>query len=213
MFWKNSLFFGLSLDEEQKIYVDSMFNNRLTIVNAKAGSGKTTLAVAVALYKHQQNGQKLLYTFNPTEEDKLGFLPGDLSEKTAPYIVPLKDALIKLNQDPQRAIFNESTNFGEHAWVYAEPHTYSRGTNKEGLTIILDEAQNWTKPQFKKFLTRIHDNCTVIVIGHTGQCDLPDPSMSGFQDVINHFKDKSYAQICTLSKNYRGQLARDADEL
>lgn len=194
---------------EQEAYVDSIFNNQLTIVDARSGSGKTTLAVASAHLMQKP----LVYLFNPVEEGKLGFRPGTQCEKESDYLQPLRDALLAINENPMRSIATDATSMKQGAWIEAKSHIFLRGTNLSDVTVIVDEAQNMTLPDLKKILTRIHDSCKVIVIGHTGQCDLHDPRKSGFPTLINHFRDKEYAQFLVLTKNFRGILAQDADEM
>lgn len=205
------LFFGLNLTDEQRIYVDSIFDNQLTIVNAKAGTGKTTLAVGAAKILNKP----LYYIFSPIEEDKLGFTPGEIEDKESKYIVPLLDALKEIKEDYRFALYKESNpeHIRKVAWVYAKSHVFARGSNIKNATVIIDEAQNFTRGELKKVLTRIHDNCKVIMIGHDGQCDLDYPEKSGFVPYLNHFKNESYAKVVELSKNFRGHLARHADEL
>ncbi len=208
---RDHIFFGLGpkLTDEQREYVDSIFDRQLTICNAKAGTGKTTLAVAAA----KLLGKPLLYVFNPTEERRMGYRPGTQEEKESAYVVPLMDALLAINENPAEAIVNPA-NPGAlksgKAWVTAKSHVFARGTNIRGMTVIIDEAQNFTRSDLRKVLTRIHDDCTVIMIGHTGQCDLVG-SRSGFADYIEHFRDKPYAKVCELTRNFRGRLATDAD--
>lgn len=221
---KNSMFFGFKerMTEEQKEYVDSMFDNQLTIVDAPAGTGKTTLAIAAA----KMSGKKLVYIFAPVEEQSMGFRPGDQFEKELAYLGPLMGALIEMGENPSKAIYNEvlarDPKLGKdmmkyektgETWVYPRSHVFARGTNISDRFVIIDEAQNFTKSELKKVLTRIHDDCTVLIIGHHFQCDLPDKADSGLLPYIDLFKDKPYAKICTLTKNFRGQLAQDADTL
>lgn len=205
------LFFGLSLTDEQKEYVDSIFDNQLTIVNAKAGTGKTTLAVGAA----KLLGKPLHYVFSPVEEGALGFTPGTVEEKEAKYVQPLLDALNEIREDHRFAIHREENpeHIKEVAWVYPKSHVFARGTNLKEATVIIDEAQNFTRGELKKLLTRIHDTCHVIVIGHDGQNDLDDPSKSGFLPYLEHYREESYAKVVNLTKNFRGQLAKHADEL
>jgi len=214
---KYELFFGLELTQEQERYVDSIFDNQITFVNAKAGTGKTTLAVGSARILRDMNPkQDLHYIFSPCQEDRIGFLPGDPSEKEAPYRAPLEDALIKIDENPSQVIFNPKDLMAmkqKKYWVYAYSHVYMRGTNKEGCTLIIDEAQNFTHDELKKVLTRVHDNTKVIVIGHTGQCDLKKPELSGFADYMEWFRNESYCGVVELTKNFRGPLAQHADNL
>ncbi|WP_339273784.1 PhoH family protein [Paenibacillus sp. FSL W8-0426] len=211
---KDTMFFGFAdkLTPEQRKYVDSIFDNRITFVNARSSTGKTTLAVAAA----KLIGKPLIYVFSPVEEGRMGFRPGTQREKEAAYITPLTDALAEIGENPEKAIYNPE-NFAsakrmEH-WVYPMSHVFARGINIKGKTVILDEAQNMTRGELKKLLTRIHDDCTVIVIGHTLQCDLPDESKSGFAPYIEHFRRQPYASVCELTRNFRGELAQHADEL
>lgn len=210
---RDHIFFGLGpkLTDEQREYVDSIFDKQLTICNAKAGTGKTTLAVAAA----KLIGKPLLYVFNPTEERRMGYRPGTQEEKESAYVVPLMDALLAINENPAEAIVNPANPAAlksGKAWVTAKSHVFARGTNIRGMTVIVDEAQNFTRSDLRKVLTRVHDDCTVIMIGHTGQCDLVG-SRSGFADYIEHFRDKPYAKVCELSRNFRGRLATDADAI
>jgi phosphate starvation-inducible protein PhoH len=201
------LFFGIKLTSEQREYADSIFDNILTICNAKAGTGKSTVAVGCAKLLNQP----LYYLIAPTQEKVLGFLPGGTKEKEAPYLSPLKDALLEIGELPEKSIFDE-TNPHPSAWVFAKSHTYLRGSNLKNATIIIDEAQNYSINELRKTLTRIHDSCTVILIGHHEQCDIP-VKQSGFIPYIEHFKTKDYANIVQLTKNFRGRLAQDADEI
>lgn len=200
---------------EQEKYLDSIENNILTLCNAKSGSGKTTLAVAMAHFMQKD----LLYLFTPVEEDKMGHRPGEQENKDRAYLGPLFDALTDIGENPAQAIKSqdELTAKGQpNAWVTATSHVFLRGTNigKGGnLLAIIDEAQNWTINELKKTLTRFHDDATVVVIGHDGQIDLKNPERSGFGRVLYHFRAKEYANICYLTKNFRGILSTDADEL
>ncbi|KQL18832.1 PhoH family protein [Cytobacillus solani] len=209
----NNMLFGFEplLTEEQRAYVDSIFDNQLTIVNAKSGTGKTTLAVACA----KLLGKPLIYTFSPVEEGSLGFTPGTVEEKESKYTQPLLDALIEIREDPRFAIKSEKNPdmINEGAWIIAKSHTFVRGTNIKDSVLIVDEAQNFTRGELKKLLTRVHDTTKVIVIGHDKQIDLKDPKKSGFAPYIEHFRDEPYANVLELTKNFRGRLAQHADEL
>lgn len=216
------LFFGMAnkLTEEQRDFVDAMYSDEYDIVfcNSPAGTGKTTLAVAVAKLLVAEKRQKgLVFTFSPVEESKMGFRPGSQFEKEFEYTVPLRQALIEINEQPDKVILStepDMKKLKEGAyWVEAMTHTFARGINIKDKVVIIDEAQNWTVSQLKKLLTRCHDSSKVIVLGHTGQCDLPDPKQSGFQKYIDHYKGKERAIECHLSKNFRGWMAQHADTL
>lgn len=210
------MFFGLGdrLTEEQEVYLDAIADPQvqMVIVDAPAGTGKTTLAVAMA----KLLAKPMHYFFAPVEEDKMGFRPGSQSKKDAEYLQPLRDALLTVGEKPMKAIAIEDDltqmKHGD-AWVHAKSHVFTRGINLSGCTVIIDETQNWTTSQLRKVLSRIHDDCKVIVIGHSGQCDLDDPSTSGFARLKEHFAPKEYVRVCQLTKCFRGRLAEDADKL
>lgn len=218
----NLLFgFGSKLTDEQKIYVDSIFDYQLTMVNARSGTGKTSLAVACA----KIIGKDLYYIFSPVEEGAMGYRPGSQEEKESDYLSALKDALLEIDENPIQVIYREDFLADQKSkkkmtdalkngtvWVYPKTHTFVRGMNIKDATVIIDESQNFTKLELKKVLTRIHDNCKVIMIGHTGQIDICDGD-SGFAEYIEHFKDEEYANLCELSWNFRGKLAHHADKI
>lgn len=211
---KDNLLFGFEpkLTNEQRAYVDSIFDSQLTIVNAKSGTGKTTLAVACA----KIIGKPLVYIFAPVQEKAMGFRPGDQEEKEREYLTPLTDALLEINEPPEKVIYSkenvEALKAG-HVWVYPMSHIFARGINIKEKTVIIEESQNFTKNELKKVLTRIHDTCTVIMIGHDGQIDIQDPRKSGFVPYIEHFKNEPYCKSLELTVNFRGKLAQHADEL
>lgn len=211
-------FFGLTLDEEQKEFRDAIWNKDKLVVlcNAKAGSGKTQIAICTAelLCKYgRYNG--IVYITAPTQEQRLGYLPGTIQQKVAAYSEPLYEAAIKANINMDQASFDniDAVKNGT-AYIQCMSHNYLRGCNFENKVVIIEEAQNYYFDQLKKVLTRMHDTCKVIVIGHTGQNDLIHRSeRSGFAPYLQHFKTVDWAQICTLSKNYRGIISEFSDEL
>ena len=219
---KDHIFYGINLTDEQRTYVDSMMDNKVTVVDSVAGTGKTTLAVGVAAILQK----KLYYVFSPVEEDKMGVRPGTQEEKENAYIGPLKCALAALNYLPEQCIYSETKamdprfakqqSMNEKAgniWVYPMSHVFARGINIEDAFVLIDEAQNLTVDELQKVLTRCHDSCTIVLAGHTGQCDLENKSLSGFPPYREFYKRKPYANVCRLTKNFRGQVSRDADTI
>lgn len=212
-------FYGLELDEQQQFFAESIWNpeNLVVFCNACAGSGKTTIAAGVANMLVQYGlYDGIVYVVAPVQEEKSGFLPGDADQKTQVYARPLYRALVKLGINPYTTINQESISNQKNGTGYidCESHLWSRGDTYENKVIIIDEAQNFYKDELKKVLTRVTDTSKTIVIGHTGQCDLYHyPERSGFAPYIEHFKDESYAQMCELTKNYRGKVSTKADEL
>jgi phosphate starvation-inducible protein PhoH len=212
-------FYGMTLNEEQKVFAEAIWNpeNLIVFCDSKAGTGKTTIAVGVANMLVQYGlYDGIVYIAAPVQEEKLGYMPGDLQDKVSLYFDPLYQALIKLNINPnttinQLSIDNQKNGTG---YIDAITHVFLRGQNFENKVIICEESQNLYCDELKKVLTRIHDNCKTIVIGHTGQCDLYHyPERSGFAPYIKHFANEQYAQVCTLNKNYRGVVSNHADEL
>ena len=216
---KDHPFYGFKLDEEQTAFRDAIWNPEKLIVfcNAKAGTGKTFVATATAnlLVKYGLY-DGIVYISSPTQESKLGFLPGEIEDKTAVYSEPLIEALMKLNINPGTAVHQYSIMNQKNGTSYIDAitHVYLRGCNFENKVVILDETQNYYCDELKKTLTRMADNCKVIVIGHSGQIDLyHNPENSGFVRYLNHFKDDPRTAVCELNTNYRGWISSHADAL
>lgn len=212
-----NMFYGLKLDEEQLAFANAIWNPDYDIVfvNAKAGSGKTTIATGVAnLLVHYGFYDGIVYIMAPYGERTQGYLPGTITEKSSVYFEAFYQALINCDINPNTAINNETMVNQKNGtgFITCLTDTYLRGTNLNNAVVIIDEAQNYTVPQLKKTLTRIGDRAKVIVIGHDMQCDISSPMLSGFTKYINHFKNEERAAVCTLSHNYRGWISRHADE-
>lgn len=212
-------FYGLELDKDQQAFAEAIWNpeNLIVFANACAGSGKTTIAVGVANMLVQYGlYEGIVYVVSPVQEEKSGFLPGDADQKTQVYTAPLYDALKKLDINPFTAVNQESIANQKNGTGYIDcvSHLWLRGCNLENKCVIVEESQNFYKDELKKVLTRIADSSKTIVIGHTGQCDLyHNPERSGFAPYIEHFRNEPYAQVCQLTKNYRGKVSTHADEL
>ena len=214
---KNS-FYGLVLDEEQAAFVAAIKDLSKTIVfcDAPAGTGKTTLAMGAANIRVQDKRNELegiVYIVSPYGEQKQGYLPGSITEKSEVYYEPAYQAMIEVGMNPNTDVYSESMvsrKKGE-AFVKMLTHTYLRGTNLQKKVVILDESQNYTVAELKKVLTRCHDSCKVIVIGHTGQIDIRGGS--GFQKYLEHFQDQEKCAVCRLTTNHRGWLSTYADML
>lgn len=210
--------FEFDLDAEQAAFVEAILSKDKTIVfcNAAAGTGKTTLAIGAAniLVKDKRNDYNgIVYIVSPYGEQKQGYLPGSITEKSEVYYEPAYQAMIECGMNPNTDVCSESMTSKKRgeAFVKLLTHTYLRGTNLSKKVVIIDEAQNYTVPELKKVLTRVHDDCKVIVIGHTGQIDIS--AGSGFAKYIEHFRKYEDAIICALTVNHRGKISRYADEL
>lgn len=205
-----NLFYGLgsTLTDEQRSYIHSIFNNDITFCNAIPGSGKTTVAVAAGRFLVESRKKKgIIYIFSPVEEDTMGHRPGDQNEKEEAYLGPLKDALASIGLQP------DHINKEQNGWVFGKSHTFLRGTNLEDYVIIIDEAQNYTLSELRKTLTRIHESCTTIVIGHSGQIDLKYKHQSGFERYLRHFKGQEKAGVVKLTHDFRGWVSKHADSI
>lgn len=216
---ENHPFYGLDCsDEEQVAYRDALWdkNKRIVLVDACAGSGKTTLAVAVALmYVKYGICDEAYYVRTPSSEGRIGFLPGDRSSKERSYMQPLYSSLITLGENPITLInddnfINQKMGTGVFTTM---TDVYILGSDFSKKFVIIDEAQCMTSEQLKAILTRCHDDCKVVVIGSTLQIQGINPEQSGLIKCIDHFKDKEWAQVCYLTKNYRGELSAWADKL
>lgn len=211
-------FYGIELDEEQKMFANAIWNPNIDIVfcNAKAGSGKSLVATGVANLLVQYGlFDSIVYIMSPYGERKQGWLPGTITEKSSVYFEAFYQALISCNINPHTAINDDSMVNQKNGTGYITciTDTFLRGSNLDNAVVILDEAQNYTVPQLKKTLTRIGKKAKVIVIGHDLQCDLEKPEQSGFVKYIEHFKEKERAAVCTLTINHRSWISQWADEV
>ena len=176
--------------KKQKEYVKSLKNNQITMSLGPAGTGKTYLAVAVALSMLLEKKVERIILSRPAVEagERLGFLPGDMKDKIDPYLRPLYDSLYDLlDYDKiQRKI--------ESGAIEIAPLAFMRGRTLKNSFAILDEAQNATETQIKMFLTRIGENSKLVVNGDPSQVDLPNKNQSGLikaQDILKGIKEIS----------------------
>lgn len=213
------MFYGMILDSEQQDFVEAIKNPSKTIVfcDAPAGTGKTTLAMGAAniLVQDKRNGlDGIVYIVSPYGEGKQGYLPGSITEKSEVYYEPAYQAMVEIGLNPYCDVENKSLSEKKKSgdgFVKMLTHTYLRGTNLQKKVVILDESQNYTVAELKKVLTRCHDTCKVIVIGHTGQIDIN--GISGFARYMQHFDGHERCAVCKLTQNHRGWLSSYADEL
>ena len=169
----------------QRKYVEAIRDNTVTIGVGPAGTGKTYLAVAMAVAAFRNKSVNRIILTRPAVEagEKLGFLPGDLQQKVDPYLRPLYDALFDMLGAEN---FQKCQERGD---IEVAPLAYMRGRTLDDSFIILDEAQNTTSEQMKMFLTRLGFNSKAVVTGDITQVDLPDGKRSGLKEVLDILKD------------------------
>lgn len=191
----------------QKKYVEAIRENTITLGAGPAGTGKTYLAVAMAVTAFRAKEVNRIILTRPAVEagEKLGFLPGDLQQKVDPYLRPLYDALFDMlgAEAFQR--------YQERGSIEVAPLAYMRGRTLDDSFIILDEAQNTTKEQMKMFLTRLGFNSKMVVTGDITQIDLPDGKKSGLLQAMKILKDIPDISICRFTEKdvVRHKLVQD----
>ena len=182
----------------QKQYLDILRRNEMVFAVGPAGTGKTYLAVAMAISMLQQHQVKRIVLTRPAVEagERLGFLPGDLADKVNPYLRPLYDALHDMVPQPKVA------SMLEVGTIEVAPLAFMRGRTLNDAFIILDEAQNTTHEQMKMFLTRMGVGSKVVVTGDVTQVDLPEKTRSGLVDALRVLKGiDGIAQVYLTEKD------------
>ena len=169
----------------QKKYCDMIRKNTITFGVGPAGTGKTYLAVALAVSAFKAHEIQRIILTRPAVEagEKLGFLPGDLQNKVDPYLRPLYDALFEMFG---QEAFNRHLERGS---IEVAPLAYMRGRTLDDSFIILDEAQNTTREQMKMFLTRLGFNSKMVITGDITQIDLPETKKSGLIEALRVLKN------------------------
>ena len=191
----------------QEKYVEAIRKNTIVLGAGPAGTGKTYLAVAMAVTAFRAKEVNRIILTRPAVEagEKLGFLPGDLQQKVDPYLRPLYDALFDMLGAEAFARYQERGS------IEVAPLAYMRGRTLDDSFIILDEAQNTTREQMKMFLTRLGFNSKMVVTGDVTQIDLPDGKRSGLTDAMRILRNVPDISINTFTEKdvVRHKLVQD----
>ena len=181
----------------QKLYIDAVRNNDIVFGIGPAGTGKTYLAVAMAVSALAREQVHSIILTRPAVEagEKLGFLPGDMAQKVDPYLRPLLDALNDMLGK------EKAQDFLERGVIEVAPLAFMRGRTLNNAFVILDEAQNTTREQMKMFLTRIGFDSRAVVTGDTTQIDLPGRGNSGLIEAERILSDICGIAFCRFSKS------------
>ncbi len=179
----------------QRKYIEAIQKNTITIAVGPAGTGKTYLAVALAVNAFKSKQVSRIILTRPAVEagEKLGFLPGDLQQKVDPYLRPLYDALYDMLGA------ENFQKYQERGDIEVAPLAYMRGRTLDDSFIILDEAQNTTQEQMKMFLTRLGFNSKAVVTGDITQIDLPTDKRSGLKQAVRILKNIDDIAITRLN--------------
>jgi phosphate starvation-inducible PhoH-like protein len=199
---KGPIKFNVQLNEEQKLAKEKILNNTVTILKGKAGSGKSLLAANVALdLLFSREIEKIIIT-RPTvvAGEDIGFLPGDVNSKLAPFTAPVYENMHRLyaKEKIEKCIVD-----GE---IEIVPVSFMRGRNFTNCLVVIDEAQNLTDTQMELLLTRICHGSKMVFCGDGAQIDLKDRKSSGFDVVCKHMKDVPGFEVITLEKNHRHEI-------
>ena len=180
----------------QQKYVEAIKDNTVVLAIGPAGTGKTYLAVAMAVMAFRAKEVNRIVLTRPAVEagEKLGFLPGDIQQKVDPYLRPLYDALFDMLGAENFMKYQERGN------IEVAPLAYMRGRTLDDSFIILDEAQNTTPEQMKMFLTRLGFNSKAVVTGDITQIDLVDKKTSGLKEASQVLKNVEDVAIVTLNE-------------
>ena len=182
----------------QKRYIEAIQQNTIVLGVGPAGTGKTYLAVAMAVTAFRAKEVNRIILTRPAVEagERLGFLPGDLQSKVDPYLRPLYDALFEMLGAESYAKYVERGN------IEVAPLAYMRGRTLDDSFIILDEAQNTSREQMKMFLTRMGFGSKIVITGDVTQIDLPDKVRSGLIDALHVLRDvEGIAQVRLTEKD------------
>ena len=203
--------FYYKLDEYQREYYEAILDDSIKFIgiNACSGTGKTWIAVGGALELLREGKINKIYYLRTVDDRslKMGFLPGTEYDKSKIYFKPFYDIAIDFGIRPEDIDLAR-----ENETIVLTTDICLRGSNIEKSVVIIDEAQNMDIDTIKLVLTRLHDDCKAILIGHKFQIDQKYEDGSAFDKYIDYMTQKNWAKRFELKKNYRGEMATWADQ-
>ncbi len=199
---KRPIKFHIQLNPEQKLTKDQILHNTITVLKGRAGSGKSLLAANVALdLLFRKEIEKIIIT-RPTvvAGEDVGFLPGDINDKLAPFTAPVYENMHRLyDKDKIEKYITEGK-------IEIVPVAFMRGRNFTDCLVVVDESQNLTDNQTELILTRICNGSKLIFCGDNAQIDLKYKKDSGFDFICKHMKEVKGFEVITLEKNHRHKI-------
>ncbi len=203
---KGPIHFEIELNQEQREAKEQILNNKITVLKGGAGSGKSLVAIQTALdlLFRKDIGKIVLTRPTVTAGEEIGFMPGNLDAKLAPYIAPLLDAMYSLyNRDKIDSMIHEGL-------VEVIPVAFMRGRNMKDCVVVVDEAQNITDKQMELMLGRLCKGSKMILCGDIAQTDLKTKELSGFNFLCDgEMRAIPGFKVVTLKENHRDEIVED----
>lgn len=202
---KNPINFQIQLNEEQKEAKRAILDNTITVLKGSAGSGKSMVAAQCALdLLFRRDVEKIVITRpTVTSGEEVGFLPGGIDDKLAPFTAPVYDNMYRIyNKEKIDKCLQEGL-------IEVIPLAFMRGRNLSNCCVVVDEAQNITHRQMELLLGRLCNGSKMIVCGDVAQIDLKDKKTSGFDFICKNFKDVKGFALYTLKTNHRHPIVED----
>lgn len=203
--FKNPINFHINLSEEQKEAEKVIRANKITVLRGAAGSGKTALAAKVALEMlfHKEVERIVVARATVTAGEEIGFMPGGIDSKLAPYTAPLLENMYSLcNQEKIDKMIHEKQ-------IEVIPVGFMRGRNLKDAVVVIDESQNITDSQMQLILGRLCKGSKMILCGDIAQCDLKSKDLSGFEFICNELRSIPDFEVVTLNENHRDPIVEE----
>ena len=206
---KNPIHFQLELNKEQSDAKEQILRNKITVLQGQAGSGKSMLAAQIALdlLFRKEVDRIVLTRPTTTAGEEIGFMPGNIDAKLAPYTAAIYDNMYRLyNRDKIDSLLHEGK-------IEVIPLAFMRGRNMTDCIVVVDEAQNVTDKQMELMLGRLCKGSKMILCGDITQCDLKDRKHSGFEFITDNLRDIEGFKVITLLQNHRDPIVEQILEV